>query len=227
MGTLTAYAITAKTKKDMNGTFHKFLFPVGRDICQQIESTRQPPSIDEQRFITSLLSSYLTDYVKSRPPPPASDWKARTTLHCSLCSYCEPVRRFLNDPTRQSGYFPMAEKWRKHVDTKLDKSYFRTEVIRQGSPHKLYIEKTQQAMAASNLRSWIERARTARTQLNKLCRTSTLKELLGDQYRTILEHENLQIPEGDPASQALITSTGGNIGRVAQSTIPSKRPLER
>lgn len=228
MDTLTAYAINAKTKKDMDDAFHNFLFPVGHDICQQIESTKKPPSIDEQHFITTLLSSYLTDYVKSRPPPPASDWKARTTLHCSIgCSYCGPVRRFLNDPNRQTQYFPMAEKWRKHVDSNLDKSYFKTEVIRNGSPHKLYIEKTQQAMAASNLHSWIERARTAQAQLNRLCRTSTLKELLGDKYQTILEHKNLQLPEDAPASQTLGTSTNGNIGRMARSTIPSKRPLGR
>ncbi|QKX60275.1 uncharacterized protein TRUGW13939_07418 [Talaromyces rugulosus] len=151
MGTLTRYAIDAKTRKGIEDAFHRFLFPVARGICHQIEATKRPSTADEKRFITTLLSSYLTDYVKDRPLPPPPDWKARTTLECSpFCLCCIPVRRFINS-TQQSKSFVMSEEYIEHVDMKLDKGYFRTKAFQEGSHQKLYIEKTEQAMAILNM----------------------------------------------------------------------------
>ena len=121
----------------------------------------------------------------------------------------------------------MAEQWRKHVDRKIDKRYFRTEVIRQGSPFRLYVEKTQLAMAVSNVQLWIARVYMARTQLNKLSSKSILKEILGDKFHTLWKHENLQIPEDDPTFKELKILTRENTTSLVTSIVPSKRSWER
>jgi hypothetical protein len=67
-------------------------------------------------------------------------------------------------------------------------------------------------MAISNIRPWIKRVETARHELHGLNEKSqALREILGDNYRSIFEHENLKISESVPTFQALSTSTNGNI----------------
>ncbi|KAA8650261.1 uncharacterized protein ATNIH1004_002943 [Aspergillus tanneri] len=219
MDTLVEYAANVKGS-EIESTFHKFLFPVANGISKHIGTTKRPFTTSEQRFITVLLTSYVTDYVKNAPSPPP-DWKVRTTIHCS-CADCDSLRTFINDLHAKTKDFPMAEKRRKHLDQQIDKSYFTTSTIKLRSPYILRVEKTK-ARLVSNFIGWIKRAQAAQSELKRLSETAPLKEILGDNYNSIVEHKNLQIPNN--VSPSLGELTNQNVRNTVQSTVSRKRPF--
>lgn len=197
--------------------FHELLFPVATTICELIAQTSRHPTAYEKDFITELLKSYVNGYVKKARPPPA-DWKTKTTVRCT-CSDCWSLRRFIDDHESKTQDFAIAEKRRKHLEQQLDRSYFTSVTIREGTPYKLRVEKTN-AMLVSYYNAWLKRVRVAKSVLNQLSEKGPLKDIIGEgNYRAIFEHTNLQAPEDNPVSNATTT----NARSTVQSTVPQKR----
>lgn len=197
--------------------FHELLFPVAVTICELIAQTSRPPTADEKNFIIELLRVYVDGYVKKVRPPPA-DWKSRTTIRCT-CSDCMGLRRFIDDHESKVQDFAMPEKRRKHLEQQLDRSYFSLVTIKEGSPHRLRVEKTN-AMLVSHYNAWLQRVRAARSVLNQLSEKGPLEKIIGEgNYRAIFEHTNLRVPEDNPANN----TTNKNSRPTAQSTVPQKR----
>lgn len=215
-------SVLIKYANDVRGSaastaFHELLFPVATTICELIAQTSRPPIADEKDFVTELLKSYVDGYVKKARPPPA-DRKSKTTIRCP-CSDCVGLRRFIDDHESKIQNFAMAEKRRKHLEQQLDRSYFTSVTIREGTPYKLRVEKTN-AMLVSNYIAWLKRAREAKSVLSQLSEKGPLKEIIGEgNYRAVFEHTNLQVPEDNPVSN----TTNTNARPTAQSTVPQKR----
>ncbi|EED16610.1 conserved hypothetical protein [Talaromyces stipitatus ATCC 10500] len=199
--------------------FHEFLFPVAMGICEDIAQTKRSWTAGEKDFLFGLLKSYVNGFVKKASPPPA-DFKAKTNIRCT-CSDCMDLRKFIDDQSVRTRDFSLAEKRRKHLEQQLDRSYFSTDTIQRGSPYKLRVEKTN-AMLVSYFNAWVKRARIANSVLEKLSEKGPLKEILGESnYRSILEHTNLQIPTDSPSNNTTTTNARPRI----QSTVPQKRSL--
>lgn len=217
MNVLLKYANNVKGSA-ASTAFHELLFPVAVTICELIAQKNRPSTADEKDFIVELLKAYVNGYVRKVPPPPA-DWQSRTTIRC-LCSDCMGLRRFIDDYESKVQDFTMPERRRKHLEQQLDRSYFTSYTIKNGSPHKLRVEKTNAAMLVSHYNAWLQRVRAAKSLLNQLCEKGPLEEIIGEgHYRAIFEHTNLQVPQDNPVSN----TTNKNSRPTVQSMVPQKR----
>ncbi|KAE8394112.1 hypothetical protein BDV23DRAFT_179916 [Aspergillus alliaceus] len=221
MNTLTEYTLNVKGS-EMESAFHEFLLPVVNGLCGHIKATKRSSTTGERRFIKQVLTKYVTDYVQSAPSPPP-DWRERTSIRCHSpdCRDCPSLRRFINDSSKKTEDFPIAERRRKHLDQQLDKSWFYTTTIKVRSPYTLRVVKTK-AMLVSNYQAWTIRAGNAQAKLQPLLQMGIMEEILGDAYDSIFAHQNLAISN---TSQAVLSHW--NARNTVQSTVPAKRPFER
>lgn len=223
---LTKYVETMEVNA-MEDAFPKLLLPLANGICEHTEKMNGLSTDAQRRLVTKILTSYVINYVRN-PSQPSPDIEARTTIRCS-CADCSLLRIFISDESKKVEQFAMSEKRRRHLEMQLDKSCFSTNTIRQGSPHRLVVEK-KQILLESNHLTWITRVRAAKAELDKLAQYTCLKEqILGDDgYHSIFEHENLKIPANapPPATLGLGVLTSGNNHNTIRSTVPQKRTSE-
>ncbi|KAE8374594.1 hypothetical protein BDV26DRAFT_295802 [Aspergillus bertholletiae] len=215
---LTEYFLTVK-ETEKKSAFHDFLFPIADGICADIDTTQRSPTGSERQFITQMLLQYLNHYVKEAPPPPPPDWGERMKIRCT-CTECGRLRRFVNDTSKKTQDFALVAKTRKHLEEQLDKTYYTTTTIKQGTPHKLRVDKTR-ALLVTDVAAWGMRAQYANTLLHELSKNRSLKEMLGNQYDSIFAHRNLVVPDNLPAIPG---PSSTNAQCAVQRTVPAKRP---
>ncbi|PIG90305.1 hypothetical protein AARAC_010814 [Aspergillus arachidicola] len=218
INTLTEYTLDVKDETE-ESTFHDFLLPVANGLCAHIDTTKRSSTGSERRFIKHMLAKYVGDYVKEAPPSPPPNWKKKTTIRC-ICSNCASLRLFINDTSSTTKDFALGEKQRKHLDKQLDKTFFTTTTVR-ANPRRMRVEKTQ-ALLVSEFKAWVARVQLAKYELDQLSQKGCLKEMLGNQYHSILSHQNLVLPDDLPALPA-----PRGLRNVVQRTVPAKRPFER
>ncbi|KAE8419045.1 hypothetical protein BDV36DRAFT_282463 [Aspergillus pseudocaelatus] len=195
INTLTEYALDVKEETEENTT--------GRSSTGS-----------ERRFIKHMLTKYVRDYVKKAPPSPPPDWQKKTTIRC-ICSNCASLRMFIDDSFSTTQDFALGGKRRNHLDQQVDKTFFTTTTIR-ANPHKLRVEKTQ-ALLVSDFKAWVARVQIANSELEQLSQKDCLEEMLGNQYHSILSHQNLDDLPPMPAPRGL--------RNAVQRTVPAKRPF--
>ncbi|KAB8274473.1 hypothetical protein BDV30DRAFT_91443 [Aspergillus minisclerotigenes] len=164
-----------------------------------------------------MLAKYVRDYVKKAPPSPPPDWKKKTTIRC-ICLNCASLRDFIDDPSSTTKDFALGEKRRNHLDQQIDKTLFTTTIVK-ANPHKLRVEKTQ-ALLVSNFKAWVARVQIANSVLDQLSQKDCLEDMLGNQYHSILSHQNLVLPDDLPA---LLAPPG--LRNIVQRIVPAKRPF--
>ncbi|KAJ1714668.1 hypothetical protein NYO67_3155 [Aspergillus flavus] len=216
INTLTEYALDVKEGTE-ESTFHDFLFPVANGICAHIDTTERSSTGSERRFMKHMLAKYVRDYVKKAPPSPPPDWKKKTTIRC-ICLNCASLRDFIDDPSSTTKDFALGEKRRNHLDQQIDKTFFTTTIVR-ANPHKLRVEKTQ-ALLVSDFKAWVARVQIANSVLDQLSQKDCLEDMLGNQYHSILSHQNLVLPDDLPALPA-----PPGLRNMVQRTVPAKRPF--
>ncbi|KAB8224116.1 hypothetical protein BDV33DRAFT_227489 [Aspergillus novoparasiticus] len=216
INTLTEYALDVKEGTE-ESTFHDFLFPVANGICAHIDTTNRSSTGSERRFMKHMLAKYVRDYVKKAPPSPPPDWKKKTTIRC-ICLNCASLRDFIDDPSSTTKDFALGEKRRNHLDQQIDKTFFTTTIVR-ANPHRLRVEKTQ-ALLVSDFKAWVARVQIANSVLDQLSQKDCLEDMLGNQYHSILSHQNLVLPDDLPALPA-----PPGLRNVVQRTVPAKRPF--
>ncbi|KAE8359661.1 hypothetical protein BDV27DRAFT_149383 [Aspergillus caelatus] len=216
INTLTEYALDVKEETE-ESVFHDFLFPVANGICAHIDTTGRSSTGSERRFIKHMLTKYVRDYVKKAPPSPPPDWQKKTTIRC-ICSNCASLRMFIDDSFSTTQDFALGGKRRNHLDQQVDKTFFTTTTIR-ANPHKLRVEKTQ-ALLVSDFKAWVARVQIANSELEQLSQKDCLEEMLGNQYHSILSHQNLVLPDDLPPMPA-----PRGLRNAVQRTVPAKRPF--
>ncbi|KAB8251929.1 hypothetical protein BDV35DRAFT_387690 [Aspergillus flavus] len=216
INTLTEYTLDVKEGTE-ESTFHDFLFPVANGICAHIDTTERSSTGSERRFMKHMLAKYVRDYVKKAPPSPPPDWKKKTTIRC-ICLNCASLRDFIDDPSSTTKDFALGEKRRNHLDQQIDKTFFTTTIVR-ANPHKLRVEKTQ-ALLVSDFKAWVARVQIANSVLDQLSQKGYLEDMLGNQYHSILSHQNLVLPDDLPALPA-----PPGLRNMVQRTVPAKRPF--
>lgn len=146
----------------------------------------------EIQTVYRMLTSYLFTSMGDDPVSPTYWTRQATSCKCDKCT---PVNRFLRAPDQPVGRFPMAERYRRHVEEHLmhlvGRFLLRCHTECRGSPHTLVVTKTND--------SWEHKRETWRET-----RATLLHEIqeLGDKVK----QECLSIPEGTPLTIDLLTA---------------------
>lgn len=79
-----------------------------------------------------------------RPERDARDWSITAPADCS-CPLCEVLTGFLEDPERRVHEWPLVERGRRHVHSRIDRSELPVshETRRQGRPYTLVLSKQE------------------------------------------------------------------------------------
>lgn len=131
------------------------------------------------RFVQSVISSYIKGYVQMEPARHL-DW-TRDRKGCG-CADCDRLDQFLVDPQREIGEFSMAEKRRNHLSRRLcgylEKSdEYDLSTIRAGSPYTLAVRKSERGWRRIHA-EWVTRCQKASRQIEGLGQ-HRLKKFLG------------------------------------------------
>ncbi|OJZ83703.1 hypothetical protein ASPFODRAFT_62832 [Aspergillus luchuensis CBS 106.47] len=220
--TLTEFALNLR-EKDMGRVFSDFLLPVAKGVCDNVITSRSSSTTKQRRFFKHFLNKYVVDYVQS-PPLVPPDYKIKTHIDCR-CLICSKLKlgNFIEDPAQKATDVFMANSDKKHFDRYLDDAYFTKTLIGPPRSGMLRIGKTDALMAVSHFYAWNKRAVEAKSQLEQLNLYSSLKELLGNSYYSLMNHPNLALPDEHPATIPVEALDGCP---VLGSVVPSKRRQE-
>lgn len=85
----------------------------------------------------------------------AADWSINTILPCK-CKDCKVLNDFLSSPSMQSYVWPMAKERRQHIHQILDGTGFPVThvTLREGSPFKLVLKKTNELFSMEKSEKW-------------------------------------------------------------------------
>lgn len=159
------------------GAFHSLLLP----LLGHLALICSPHEISSFKNLFRLtLVKYILLYVKPEPQPPA-DW-TRTKKGCG-CGDCQQLDRFILDPNKKVGHFPMAETRRRHLSGRVSGEYLE-DTEPYGSPPTLVLTKTTKGFQAEK-NAWQERVDQGFKQLSKLGSREVLKSVLGDLFPLI------------------------------------------
>lgn len=105
----------------------------------------------------SVLRGHMVDALNTAlaHPPRAEDDHSLADIEWTCrCADCKPVQAWAASPTAEALILPMAQARREHVVQKLKDTgaHFKTETLRQGSPHKLKLHKPTQLRQAEQSR---------------------------------------------------------------------------
>jgi len=166
-----------------------------------------------QQFFQSLLSTYITRYVRAEPQTPSNWVRAKVTCPCSDCL---TLNSFLVNPQQKIGRFPVAKKRREHLQQQLDRLVgFKHETERRGSPQTLVVTKTMDAHKASH-KAWAERCVVARRHLQSF-QESALRDLLGKRFAPTMALSVTQLAQRSrqlPPLSSIVNSSAGSAGRI-------------
>lgn len=107
-------------------------------LKKQLES----PSAPLRRWLTAVHKTL--DARAAKPPQAPTDWRRKSSTGCK-CGDCEELRRFLEDPDRQTAKFPLAKQRRQHLHQVIGRNLLDTThvTLRTGSPQTLVCTKTK------------------------------------------------------------------------------------
>ncbi|RDW93605.1 2OG-Fe(II) oxygenase [Aspergillus mulundensis] len=196
----SAGRVLADTDKlKASSSFVQFLTPFITFLCGYLnERSRSEAFVAEcRKFTVRMLEILLTNYVEPQPLEPTT-W-ARKANFRTCCKDCGELRRFIEDPVQKTGKFPMAEKRRRHLENRLDRT-FTCQTRSYGSPYTLEVTKTNEQFQ-KDLKDWSGRGNVAVRLLQSLeQKCPDVIELVGeDTFKSFLEHENLKPRVAPPA----------------------------
>ena len=88
----------------------------------------------------------------ARPQRAPGDWSIELPAGGCTCDLCDTLRVFLEDKSRRNFEWPLAEKRRKHVHSRIDAAELPVTHVtrRRGSPYTLVLKKTEALFAREN-----------------------------------------------------------------------------
>lgn len=165
-------------------TFHPLWLPFLHSLISVMGACDIPLSDPRfQQIFIAILKAYIINYVGKEPSNDRN--LIRDPVSC-FCNDCQSLNRFLKDPTKTVGRFPLNEKRRRHLEGKL--FYSRrldcdSYTEHRGSPYTLVVTKIFKHIALARV-EWRNRSLTAWKQLDKFD-DSMLVQLLGNDYEII------------------------------------------
>ncbi len=147
-------------------TFENLLLPLLQQLPPTSPSSKATDSHPYRALFHTVLSSYITTCVQPAPLKPTT-WQ-RPPRGCSLyCEDCVKLDEFLKDAEERQGFFSVNGKRRDHIQEHLNKGvyglnkgFYGTETLRNGTPFTLVVEKTG-AEWENAMRAWRRRCRWA------------------------------------------------------------------
>lgn len=158
--------------------FRPLWIPSFRKIIQTLEANNIPLSTPKhQQLARAILEAYIDKYIGTEPSG-AIDHRQRP-VSCS-CSDCSGLNAFLKG-SQKVGRFPMAERRRRHLESKLAYSGSGCTVNREimGSPYTLVVTKGLDA-GTRGLQEWTRRRLEGQQDLAEFDREK-MDILLGDE----------------------------------------------
>ncbi|KIM42098.1 hypothetical protein M413DRAFT_126557 [Hebeloma cylindrosporum] len=147
---------------------------LNQDLCS-------PPFVDLMQVI---VATYLKDVLGGRG-----------AFNCLLrkvgcgCMDCQPLDKFLLDPSVSNATFRLVQNRRLHLETRLssanDLCTFQT--IRSGSPHGLMVTKRPEVVLAS---SWNTRQKDAKAFLASIGTDDVISRIMGPRYPDVTQALN-------------------------------------
>ncbi|ETS85779.1 hypothetical protein PFICI_03804 [Pestalotiopsis fici W106-1] len=162
--------------------YDQLYIPVLHGLISSFEKHKVPlaqPAV--QAAFKSILGGYILKYVGQEPR--IINW-TRDLTKCT-CYDCRSLNAFLGNPSRERGYFPLAQNRRDHLTDMLRSSKINCdlEVSRSGSPHTLIVTKKVKHKREST-DYWIKLRLRAEDKISTFDQ-EILKLLLEDQYDEI------------------------------------------
>lgn len=172
-----------------------------------------------------VLTLYVQRYIGPEPAKPL-DW-AQARTGCG-CEDCQKLSRFMVDPMKQVIWFPLAEKRRRHLASKLRDTGCTFDTERQGPRHTLVVFKTLSKWQES-LNEWKARCKLASQSLSTVG-TEAVKQIFGERYEEFASFKALKLGPTASLSDKLessATSSGPRPPTTASAARPAPAPSFR
>ena len=113
-------------------------------IIEQVDIPQSDAVDHPIKQLRQFLVQHINQELQAGLRDPA-DWSMNVTLHCD-CEYCRIATDFLRSSTEAETVWPIAQRHRDHISYMLDTNNLPVDIstIKQGSPHKLVLVKTEQ-----------------------------------------------------------------------------------
>ena len=163
--------------------------PLIRAFMKVTAEHKEPLAIDVKRsFVEALLEGMTTPILKKRPRPPQG-W-SRTPRGCG-CDDCVVLDQFLVSRTLQTERFTMTGQRRSHIERQLRNHNYDMETEKIKPPFTLIITKTDRDFR-QQMAHWNSSTSPLRTELESLQQDSSMQELLGDRFSSLVLLERPQ-----------------------------------
>ena len=162
-------------------------------LSQMINSTKQQLSGSPQ-FYTKAISTYIERVVQMEPSKP-STWSLSDdmrTCYGSNCTYCTPVREFLDNPSREGQTFAVSKKQCHDFNWHFPCSYKKT-VNEDGDKYTIHVTKTYETWEQNHKR-WQARFNRAQSTLRSLPEAPLRQHLSNHNYEVLMELQLVRIP---------------------------------
>ncbi|RDW84154.1 uncharacterized protein DSM5745_04480 [Aspergillus mulundensis] len=199
-------------------------------VCQFVTSSadvlqrrlqNQPPTdtnnVQHQwsGLIFRLLESCLLRCTGGPYPTSHTDWSQHLPGE-DCCFDCEDLRRFVQDPYKQTEEFRIAQGRRSHLQARLPKTFV-CETIRDGSPHVLRVIKTEAGFIHA-IDFWKEGAKIGRDRLELIAKRCPLKDVIGEE-----RYKELEVYVTKPNALATNSTPVSNQAMTALNPIDANR----
>ena len=164
--------------------FESFFLPLLQALIETVEWTFERLTMYGNLFRTTL-SLYARRFVQIEPEP--DNWTT-TRLGCG-CSLCRDLDDFLINPSQQSTRFPVANRARQHLHSRLQFTRISHVTDRRGV-ETLVVTKPNTSSSVKH-GQWQRRFEKAREHIRKLDPT-VLKRLLGEEYKPLVRLRGTQ-----------------------------------
>jgi hypothetical protein len=147
-----------------------------------------PPFVD---LFQIIIGSYLRDVLGKKGQHLNPGLRK---IGCG-CQDCQPLDKFILDPTTQTTVFRLVQKRRTHLERQIAsaRDLCSYETIRYGSPHGVKVTKLPEVIQAS---TWEHRQKAARTFLSSIGTDEVIKKIMGMRYNDVVAAINGTVPFG-------------------------------
>ena len=171
----------------------RFIIPL---LCEIVDVVKHQPS-QASLFYSEMITTYTTRMVQKEPPKPRNWSLLDDAEKCyrPSCTYCSPVRDFLEDPSQEDRDFVIPEdqyySFTYHIPSHYKKTRERT-----GEYSKIKVTKSLETWEGRH-REWRSRVDHAQLALRSLPETP-LRQCLGDGvYQSLMELRVVKLPVED------------------------------
>ena len=183
-------------------TFESFFLPLLQALIETVEWTFEHLAIFGNLFRTTL-SMYARRFVQIEPEP--NNWKT-TQLGCG-CSLCRELDDFLANASQQLKRFPVANRARQHLHSRLQFTRISHVTDRRGT-ETLVVTKPNTPESVKR-GQWQGRFEKAREHIRKLD-PAVLKRLLGEDYKPLVRLRGTQRGDEGFVSTRVVGRRRGN-----------------